>query len=489
MGALRTALFVTDSRSSFRELAEVARLLQASGSWSAVICIVCDGVAGEEDLSAQRTAGIAGVDMVRAVEEHPHVRVARRRTRLRMLLRPLVRSARRLVPLPDFAWRSARQVLQLRRSRLLMRRVRPDLVVLCEENVEGVSAPIVRAAHEASAMVAILPNTIATAAEPAQTYSSNPAHALRGLSNRIVARLYPRWVHVHEGRPLLRLPAAGVLAVEWLGLAPPLPWQINSGAADAILIESPAVWRYFARAGLPPEKLHLTGTLSTDQLAQGVAEAPERRARLCERLGLEPGRPLLLCALPPNQLDVRAHVCDFASYEDLLRFWVETLAGAGGCNLVLSLHPRSRVDPVRGLEGPTVRIAEGPVIDLIPLCDLFVASVSATIRWAIACGKPVLNFDVYRYHYDDYRGVEGVVTLEDREAFAHEARRMLSEPEHLANLARRQVAAAPDWGRLDGEAGTRILALFEEMTGGGQGAALPRARVDTIGRGRRAPLA
>jgi hypothetical protein len=371
-----------------------------------------------------------------------------------------------------------------------MRRVSPDLVVLSEENVEGVSAPIVRAAHEASAMVAILPNTLATAAEPAQTYSSNPAHALRGVSNRIVARLYPRWVHVHEGRALLRLPAAGVLAAEWLDLAPPLPWQINSGAADAILIESPAVWRYFARAGLPPERLHLTGTLSTDRLAQGVAEAQDRRARLCGRLGLEPGRALILCALPPNQLDVRAHVCDFASYAGLLRFWVETLAGAGDCNLVLSLHPRSRVDPVRFLEGPTVRIAEAPVIDLIPLCDLFVASVSATIRWAIACGKPVLNYDVYRYRYDDYRGVEGVVNLEDRDAFAHEARRMLSEPEHLADLARRQVAAAPDWGRLDGQAGTRILALFEEMTrGGGQGAALPPPRVDPIGRARRAPLA
>ncbi len=36
-------------------------------------------------------------------------------------------------------------------------------------------------------------------------------------------------------------------------------------------------------------------------------------------------------------------------------------------------------------------------LSLVPLCSLYVASVSATIRWAIACGKPVVNYDVYRF--------------------------------------------------------------------------------------------
>ena len=526
MGTLRTALFVADSRGSFRELAEVARLLQASGSWSCAICLASHGIAGDDELAACRSEGIACVDMLgeRYVPPsangvtHPFLQTLVTRLlagprrawqRLRARLRPLVpeslvpplrrvlasrcvaalrraashleRSAYhaltrlvtpatrdavflRLLRTSGIAWQIQRRSLVLRWSRALTDRIRPALVVLCEDNVEGVSAPIVRAAHEASAIVAIQPNTIATAAEPAETYWGNPAHSLDRWSNRVVARLYPRWVYTHRGRALLRLPAAGVLAAEWLGLAPPLPWQINSGGADVILAESEAVRRYFARAGLPADRLRLTGTLAADRLARGMAEAPRRRERLRAALGFSGDRPVVLCALPPNQLDVRASACCFARYEDLLAFWIETLAKSGECDVVLSLHPRSRRDPVRHFEGPRVRIAEEPVVDLIPACDVFVASVSATIRWAIACSKPVLNYDVYRYHYDDYAGVDGVVTIDDREEFAREAARMLTDPDHRARLARRQAAAAADWGTLDGRAAERIRALFDEFT-------------------------
>lgn len=527
MGARQTALFITDSRSSCRELMEVARLLQASGAWACALSVVCDGVLDETEVAACGAEGIACVDMLGATyaptrpregraPAHPGFRAMVRHSLQAFenallegisrsaVLASLARAARqrgiplgwartlllrafsalaeagdflaratassrvrstmlRLLRAQNLAWQVQRRRLQLAWARLLMRRLRPDLVLLCEDNVEGTSPLFIKAAHEAGAAVAILPNTIATAVEPAETYWDNPDHSLERWSNRLAAHLYPRWVYEHRGRRLLRLPAAGVLAVEWLGLAPPLPWQINSGAADAIVIESLAVERYFRRAGLPPQRLRRTGALSLDRLGAALSDAQARRARLCERLGLQPDRPLVLSALPPNQLDVRAGHCGFEDYDALLRFWVGSLAGAGDWNLVLNLHPRSREEDVRPLEGPRIRIAREPVIELIPLCDLFVASVSATIRWAIACGKPVLNFDVYRYGYDDYDGVAGVRTLTDPAAFADTARRLASEPELLADLARRQQACAAEWGELDGRSGGRMMRLFEEL--------------------------
>lgn len=526
VGALRTALFVADSRGSFRELAEVARLLQASGRWSSAICLASDGIASEHELHACRSDGIACVDLVAGNYEPPSVSDVRHPLARRLLdqigralrrhTQRLLAAVRAVTPAPvaalvrrsparhvgswlrrtawtlerciddaidrneliealkarllrntgfsAFAWQAQRRVLLLRWSRGLVERVRPDLVVLAEDNVEGVSAPVVHAAHDASAAVAILPNTIATAVEPAETYWNQPAHSLDTWANRIVARLYPRWVYWHKGKALLRLPAAGVLTSEWMGLAPPLPWQINSGDADAILVESEAVRRYFARAGLPADRLRLTGTLATDRLARGVANASQQRARLCDAAGFARDQALVLCALPPNQLDVRAGACDFGSYDDLLRFWVETLLAAGDGNVVLNLHPRSRREPVLPLEGPRARIVDEPVVDLIPACDLFVASVSATIRWAIACAKPVLNYDVYRYRYEDYAGVAGVVTIEERDDFARHAARMLGDREHLAGLVRGQAAVAAEWGALDGRAGERITGLFDELT-------------------------
>ena len=59
-----------------------------------------------------------------------------------------------------------------------------------------------------------------------------------------------------------------------------------------------------------------------------------------------------------------------------------------------------------------MRIAARKTSELVPLCDLYVASVSSTIRWAIACGKPVVNYDVYRYRYTDFISLDGVLIID-----------------------------------------------------------------------------
>ena len=39
---------------------------------------------------------------------------------------------------------------------------------------------------------------------------------------------------------------------------------------------------------------------------------------------------------------------------------------------------------------------------LVAISDMYVASVSSTIRWAILAGIPVINYDVYQYGYEDF---------------------------------------------------------------------------------------
>src|SRR6185436_13716615 len=98
--------------------------------------------------------------------------------------------------------------------------------------------------------------------------------------------LYPKWVYEYRGRKLLRIPAPQVVAKEWWGLAPALPWQMNSGSADALTVESMFMEAYYRREGLPPPQLVVTGAISDDTLAEHVDDAPARRAALCAELGL-----------------------------------------------------------------------------------------------------------------------------------------------------------------------------------------------------------
>ena len=83
---------------------------------------------------------------------------------------------------------------------------------------------------------------------------------------------------------------------------------------------------------------------------------------------------------------------------------------------------------------------------------------------------PVVNYDVYRYGYGDYRECRVVIAADGREAFGRALR-------SLADAAAREAAAAAQradsdrWGRMDGRSGQRVLALFDAMVEGNGGKA------------------
>jgi hypothetical protein len=91
-----------------------------------------------------------------------------------------------------------------------------------------------------------------------------------------------------------------------------------------------------------------------------------------------------------------------------------------------------------------------------------VASVSSTIRWAIACGKPVINYDVYRYRYTDFLNIDGVLVTEEYEQFRGWIRGLTGDADQLEALRQRQMRAARRWGFLDGRCSERILKVLTD---------------------------
>jgi hypothetical protein len=356
-----------------------------------------------------------------------------------------------------------RQGQELALARRIVAREQPDLLVLAEDNVGYETAVLIRAVHERNVPAVVIPFTVSNALEPAEWHFRDPAHHVEGWSSRLVAALYPRWVYEHRGRRMLRLPAAQVIAKQWWGLAPPIPWQMNSGSADAIAVESPFMEAYYRREGLPAGPLVVTGTLADDELAAVRREAVARREALCAELDLPRDRRLVLCAIPPDQFALCASQADLPDYQTLLRVWVDTLTDLPGCTVVVRLHPRMAFEAFRHIEAWGVRISQRDTASLVPLCDLFVASVSATIRWAIACGKPVLNYDVYRLGWTDFQDAPGVLRVETRADFAATARRLADDPSFYDEVRRRQEGDAPRWGRLDGQARRRILDCLDAV--------------------------
>lgn len=211
----------------------------------------------------------------------------------------------------------------------------------------------------------------------------------------------------------------------------------------------------------------LTGSLSDDAMAARLPQAQQLRERLCAELGFDPLRPLIVTALPPDFLYVNGGrpECDFRRYEDLVAFWIELFAELKGCNCVVALHPIVDVELMRHIERDNVRIGTWKTAEMVPACDIYAASISSTIRWAIACGKPVVNYDVYRYRYTDFLQVPSVLATEEQGEFRRLLRQLVEDADYRREVAGVQAKQSPHWGMLDGRVGDRMLDLVQQLSG------------------------
>jgi hypothetical protein len=337
-------------------------------------------------------------------------------------------------------------------------RVRPSLIILPEDNIEYETSALIREGHRRGVPSAVVPYTIGNKLEAAEAYLFYPSHQANALFNRMLCARHPRWRHQYKGRDLVRMPAAVALVLEELGISSPRPWTTHSGGADLIVLESDALLERAVADGLARDRLIVAGSPRLDDLARHCRNRRQRRDALLFSLRLPDRASLVLCAMPPDQNPAVRPGCEFTSYLDLIRFMLQTLARQPDCNVIVNPHPRVPKAVVEEVAALGVPVLTGDVVRLIPLCDVYVASMSATIPMALACAKPVINYDVYRFGYDDFASSDQVDTVNTRAAYERSVARALGDSAR---------AAHPEaWGCLDGQAGRRLLSLFDGLIDG-----------------------
>src|SRR5262249_53148032 len=377
-------LYLVETPGQFIELQRTAELLRKARDVEQFFLVHDCGAATGTIIARTAEMGVEclNADVDAAAGE-------RRRALLDLLpwsIRSLLRTVRDLV-------RPAILIVSYRR---LLRRSKIDLVVVAEDNVGGRSRVLVAAATRQNRPVLLVPYTFPNPDEPAATLGGFRGHQVRRPDQRLFAALRPRWERRTGNRRILRLPVGQALVMEVLGLAPRDPWIVNCGPAT-IAVESAAMSRQYHTLGCTDDKLAITGSPVDSVLATGLHERDRLRDKLRWRFGLNE-RPLLLCALPPDQLTTYVGNCEFKTYAELIDGWTSALqVVADRFAIVVRPHPRTAQAALIPLRQAGFALSQDDTAELIPLCDLYVAALSATIRWAIACGRPVVNYDVYGY--------------------------------------------------------------------------------------------
>lgn len=331
-----------------------------------------------------------------------------------------------------------------------------DLLILPEDNVERDSACWCHAIHARGGRAVVASYGSITPHEAAVAYFDNPDYVAETAQERRFLKLYPQWKMVFKQRTMLRLPVARAYAMERLGLAPRHPWVVNTGALDGIVVESEFMRSLFAKHGIPAQRIYPTGHSAFDALANAAAQRANIHARWQSDFGYDPARPVLLCAMPPDQYP-GVPAPEFASYEQLVNGWLSALDKVRSSFFpVISPHPNISDNHLDRMRAAGFPVLEGGVAHWLPASDLYVASVSSTIKWARACGKAVLNYDCYRYAFDDYVGAPGVFTFFDLPAFEASLQR-LTQPQEFSRLRAECQKNSTHWGILDGQAMNRLV--------------------------------
>lgn len=484
----RTVMMVAQRPSDFVEMRRCAVALAEFG-WTAQMLYFCLGraVAGEAEVyeEIERLRADGSLRDVELFDYQPATTERVRETGRRLMrdrmpaaIRPAyIRfsdAAHKLLQwIPTLLWllREVRNSLftvgkyldNQRRIAAALDRMKPDAIVLPEDIVGAVTPLVIRAGHRRNTPSVILPYTIANQQEAFRSLAAQPNYQFRYWPNRIVGTLFPRWVMRQDGNALVRLPAPHILGQVATRTVPPDPWMMNSGYANVIAVENDAMHDYYRAAGIPGSKLEVVGAIYDDHLARYKLRREAERAALRDELGIASGKPLLVVGGCPDQSPNAPPGFEFADMADFCR----RLGGALGAladdyELIVRPHPNyapmGEILSEAGIRATTIDTAR-----LVALADVYVAFASATIRWAIASAVPSVNYDVFHYDYDDYRGIAGVVNVARFADFESCLERLRPGRPELAELQAGIAGSSTRWGRLDGRATERIARLIDGM--------------------------
>lgn len=348
----------------------------------------------------------------------------------------------------------------------------PSILIVGQDSLAGELSFLLHAAGQLGIPRLVTPFAMFSLQETADYACANPAHHVAASAvNRLVARVFPHWVLRYESSNVLRLPGYRALALEMTGLIKGLPWSPLSEPVEAITASSEVAAETLVALGIKRSMLHVIGSPMHDRLAGMLANRLALRARLCFEYSLDPKKPLLVCGWPVNVFAwLAGRPASYRDYPAVAEAWARILAemrSKHNVNVIVTVHPKTLDSEVIVLKQMNLPCRRMGADELIAAADIFTTLNGSSITaWAIACGVPVVLFDCFHTHYTDFLSLAGCLHVETEEEFSRTLHDLCGNEANRTAMAAHQQDDAAYWGRLDGQASTRLADLLRDLTAG-----------------------
>ncbi|WP_303673619.1 hypothetical protein [Vampirovibrio chlorellavorus] len=343
-----------------------------------------------------------------------------------------------------------------------------DLVVVCEDGPGG-CGPLIAAAKRCDIQVIEMPFGIGEMRDY-DIFIENKAreNALNRVpdnENGAFLRAHAQhWIKSTPYGDITLLPTEFVLARLATGMDLPVPWAVHGGVADVLLVESEAMERIYKREQVPAAKRIMTGSCYADAVYDELTGNPALQTAYEKASFIDPEKPAILVALPPSYHQEYPGKSEFSTYrEAIATLFAGCRAAHPKARITVSVHPAVKNSDLEMIRTLADEVTDEWLIRLIPKCDVFVSVFSSTIRWGLMCGKPIVNYDMYRFELPTYDTAICVFTTPVLQEAMTRLNAILASEAAYHEAALQVKACGPEWGMMDGRNFDRIWTVLQEQ--------------------------
>ena len=275
----------------------------------------------------------------------------------------------------------------------------------------------------------------------------------------VVAAHYPHWVKSgrHAGALLFRPEL--ILARESLGITLRRPWRTYGSEADLFCVSGQQYADHLRQEGVPDNLITVTGSLAGVQIHNILQTDSNARKAFRQPVKLQSDHTRILVSWPPSYHQTHGDRSEFPdSYASLTHAVVQPLIDHPNVRLTVTLHPSTLPGDRAVFADLNIPLSTDSIIDLIPKHDIFLTATSSTTRWAIACGKPVINYDLYKFGITAFHNLPGVIHVETHQAYTATLHKLLDGENFFATTSAAQISVADDWALVDDRFLEKLLA-------------------------------
>lgn len=357
-----------------------------------------------------------------------------------------------------------------RRFGYVLDKAKPDIFILNNANGGTLSEIYIKECHKRNIPTIIIPFTYVFPVAPAKTYSHVPEYRVKGIKKAIMKRYFPNWLYQYKKKTMTRLPFGQVLCHRILKVEPPLPWVQDSSTCKYILAESELLKQHYINLGIDKASIKLTGKPNMDYLHSLIKKKKSLTKKIIKELALPKTKPIITLAIPsPTDVYTRKQFkVEFKSHDEIFKYLVKQVSKIKSHSIILSLHPSLRNNPedlakYQTYQTENIKICNRPTAEMIAVSDMYIASGSGTILWALAAGCAVMDYDVLGLDFNFYSNNPDLITPKNKKQFEKEINKICAKPELIKEIKTRMKDRKSYYGKLDGKAVKRIQEVISEL--------------------------